>query len=541
MWIALAAAIGMGVAGPLVKVVSSIGQPSDGVWTHLAETRLADYAAGTGTLVVLVCTGALAFGVPTAWLLSRYTFTFSRVLSWAMLLPLAMPGYIAAYAYTDLFAPGGPVQQAVRGTSIAQWALAIVPDMRTKAGAAVILASTLFPYVYFAGRVVFRELPAAAIESGRMLGCNAAVTLVRVELPLAAPALAAGLVLVLMETVADFGTADYCAVDTFATGVYRTWTSLGSETGASQLATVIMLPLGLCVWVESRLRHRRATADVATRIMGDRRVRLRGAQNVVATVACCVPLMLGFIAPVLYLMYLAMMDDVWSDLGSTVSATANTLGVAAVAGVVGVVLAGALAAAMRFAPGKLVRTLVTLSRFGYAIPGPVIAIGVISALTGIGGACKAIGLERPATWFFVGTIPVLVLGYQTRFLGVALAYVRAAMERIHPRTDDAARVLGAGSAKLLLGVHLPMMRQGLLVAFVLVFADITKELPITLMLRPFDFDTLAVSAYQLASDERLGEAAAACLTLIGFGVVPAAVLGAYLGRASAVSYRRARS
>ncbi len=529
-WIAASACVCAIVAVPLLRVVASVFQDSGDVWEHLAATRLRAYATGTAVLAALVCTGAFLLAVPSAWLLSRYRFPMSRLLSPAMLLPLAVPGYVAAYAYTDLFSVAGPVHGFLRERGLSSSIGWLVPDMRTMGGAAVVLSSTLFPYVYFAARVAFREQPAAAVESSRVLGAGPVATLLRVELPLTAPAIGAGLILVLMETVADFGTADYCAVDTFATGVYRTWLGFGSEIGAAQLSTVVIGALLLIVAFESWIRRRRVTTDPGCRLMGDPRAPLRGLLGLGAMLVCVLPLLLGFGIPVVHLALLAFGDRGSSGEVSVIDAAQHTLTVSCIAAGIGVVLAVMLAASRRFAPGRLSRGFGGIARFGYAVPGPVIAIGVIAAVSGLSSLLRSFGLDRAAGLIAVGSLVALVLGYQTRFLGVAIAYVRAAFDRVHPRVDDAARTLRVGSLGLLLRVHVPMMRAGLIVAFIVLVADVAKELPITLMLRPFNFDTLAVRTYQLASEERLDEAAGACLALIAFGVLPAALLGQYLAR-----------
>ncbi len=529
-WIAAAVLASAIVAGPLFRVIVSVFQSSDGAWEHLVDTRLLGYARGTTVLAALVCLGAVALAIPSAWLVSRYRFPMSRLLSRAMLLPVAVPGYIAAYAYTDLFSVAGPVHRLLRERGLDAQLGWLVPDMRTMGGAALVLASTLFPYVFFAARVAFREQPAAAIESSRLLGAGPIATLLRVEIPLAAPAIAAGLLLVLMETVADFGTADYCAVDTFATGVYRTWLGLGSEIGAAQLATVVIAALLPIAWLESRWRRRRTTTDLACRLMCEPRATLGPWSGLAATAVCGLPLVLGFGIPVAHLTALALATESSGTGASVVDAAKHTLLVSCLAAGIAVTLAVVLAASRRFAAGRLSRSVAGIARFGYAVPGPVIAIGVISAATALSEALRAIGLGGVTKLLTIGSVTLLVLGYQTRFLGVAIAYIRAAHDRVHPGIDDAARTLGAGSLRLLLRLHLPMMRAGLLAGFIVLVADIAKELPITLMLRPFNFDTLAVRTYQLASDERLGEAACACLALIAFGVLPAALLGEYLAR-----------
>ncbi|MEO0630874.1 MAG: ABC transporter permease subunit, partial [Planctomycetota bacterium] len=289
LWVIASVCVSVLVAGPLFRVVASVFEDSGGVWSHLAETRLADYAIGTSSLAALVCVGATALAVPPAWLLSRYRFPGAGVLSWAMLLPLAVPGYIAAYAYTDLCSAEGPLHQLVDGLGVRDDLGWLVPDMRTLGGAALVLAATLFPYVYFAARVAFREQPASAVESGRVLGAGPLATALRVELPLATPAIVAGVLLVLMEAVADFGTADYCAVDTFATGIYRTWLGLGSEVGAAQLSTVLVAPLVGVVVLESWLRRRRRSSDTTCRTMGGRRVALGLPMGLCATAVCLSP------------------------------------------------------------------------------------------------------------------------------------------------------------------------------------------------------------------------------------------------------------
>ncbi|MEM7808814.1 MAG: iron ABC transporter permease [Planctomycetota bacterium] len=531
VWPATCFAVSAIVAIPLLTVLASVFQSSDGEWQHLAETRLGDYVRNTLWLAVSVVTITLVVGTATAWLIETCDFPGRKTFRWMLLLPLAVPAYLSAYAYTDLLQFSGPVQTSLREAF--GWGRRDYwfPEVRSVGGAAVILALSLFPYVYVAARTAFAEHAASAMEVGRTLGRGPWRCFLTVALPLARPALAAGGALVLMETLADFGAADYCAVDTFATGIYRTWRGLESPVAAAQLSAVLLGVVSLLVLVDLLARRHRRFHGVSRTSRPMRKVRLGWRSATAAIVVCGLPVVLGFVLPALIFGHMAWTAgdararEVVLDFGF------NTLWLAAASGVIAGGLALLVAFGRRVSKSRTVRSAGRFAGLGYALPGTVVAIGVLVPLGWLdhafNDATRTLFDWRPGL-IFTGSVLAVMLAYQTRFLGVALGMVESGMTRIRRNVDDAARSLGTSGGRLLVRIHLPLLRGSLLAAMLLVFVDVAKELPATLMLRPFDFETLAVRVYQLASDERLEEASLGALAIIGVGLLPVIVLSGLL-------------
>lgn len=506
---------------PVLVVVSSVFRDSGGAWAHLAETRLSDYLINTLLLAISVPMIAAVLGVPTAWLVTMYRFPGRGILSWALLLPIAMPAYIAAYSLTDLLQRSGPIQSCLFGQigPAPTW----FPEVRSLPGAAVVLGLSLYPYVYFAARVAFASQPRSALEASRSLGRGPVATFLTVGIPMARPALIAALLLVLMETVADFGAVEYCAVDTLATGVYRTWFGLDSQNAAAQLSTLLLGVVGFVFMLEVINRgHRRFHH---TSIRGGSRASsgLGRIGGVIAAVSCTAPILLGFAAPAAWLVVLAWQYGDPRAGEVLLKYGANSALIGGLAAAVAVASALICLFAHRAHRTWLSRSVVHICRAGYGLPGPVIAIGVLVTISWLDARFGGVVLIG-------GTLAALLIGYQARFLSVAIGFVGAAYERINDRIDDAAHTLGSSRFWLLARVHLPLLRGGILAAAALVFVDAVKELPMTLMLRPFNFDTLAVRVYQLASEERLEAAASGSLLLVLVGLIPAAVLATQIDR-----------
>ena len=520
---------------PVAIILASVFQSSGGEWSHLAETRLPAYVGNTLVLAVSVCTFAGVIGVASAWLVTMHRFPGRRVLSWALLLPLAVPAYLAAYSLTDLLQFSGPVQTWLR----ARFDLAAgdywFPSVRSLGGAIFILTLALYPYVYFAARIAFLEQSKSALESSRLLGRGPWGTFFFVALPLARPAVIGGLALVLMETVADFGAVDYCAVDTFATGIYRTWYGLESRVAASQLSALLISVLLLLILGEHLLRRSERYHRTSARCHRSEGTDLGAIKGTLAMIFCLLPVAFGFLFPMGRLIGLVVGRGAgaeWVPLGGL---ALRTTGIGILAAVVSVIIALLIGYAARIRPGAFTATSAGIARTGYAIPGPVVAIGLLLPLSWldhrINDASLSVtdGAWRPGL-IFTGSILALVLGYQTRFIAVGLSFVQSSLERVHLRIDEAARTLGSSRSGILMRIHIPLVRRSLLAAGLLVFVDVVKELPVTLMLRPFNFDTLAVRVYQLASDERLEEAATAALLIGIVGLLPVMLLSRQIDR-----------
>ena len=515
------------LAVPLVAVLWSVTRDSEGVWQHLAETVLTGYVKNTLILAAGVGVGTALIGVTCAWLLTYHSFPLAGVFRWSLLLPLAIPTYLTAYALTDLFQFSGPIQSWIRDTT--GWGRDDYwfPEVRSLTGAIGILTLGLFPYVFLAARTGFASQSASVVEAGRTLGAGSWQIFFRIALPLARPSVFAGLALVLMETLAEFGTVDYCAVDTFSTGIYRTWMSRGSLTAASQLSACLLSVAGLLYAAEFLSRRSARFHHATQRTQPLPRTTLSGLKKWIATGVCAIPVLVGFALPVARFIQLTIkagderaMELVW-ELGE------NSLLVASIAAGMTVTTGMFLAYVRRGSQSRITRAAVQGAGLGYAIPGGVIAIGILGPLWWLEDGILTF-LETRTDWdfglFLSGTIVAVLIGYQVRFLALPLNVIGAGFARIRPTVDDAARNLGASRFGLLWRVHLPLLRGSLLSAALLVFVDVLKELPATLILRPFNFDTLAVRVHNLAADERLSEASTCALAIIATGLVPVALL-----------------
>ena len=532
---AIAVLVTAAVAAPIAVVVAHVGADSGGLWSHLAATVLPDYARNTLALALGVASLTCLLGVSTAWLVTLCRFPGRSFLRWALLLPFAIPSYLCAYAYTDLLQFSGPVQSALRAAF--DWGRQDYwfPEARSLGGATVILALGLYPYVYLAARAAFLEQSVCVLEVGRTLGLGPWRSFVRVALPLARPSIAAGLSLALMETLAEFGAVQYCAVDTFATGIYRTFTlpDRHALTAAAQLSVCLLLFIALLIGLESLARRAARFHHTSTRYRALPSWRLRGARAALAAAACGLPVLLGFCIP-----FGVFLLGSWRGGDPRAGETfleygRNSLLLAATASALAVALALAVAFGRRLRSTPVTRVMTRLAALGYAIPGAVIAVGIVIPITWLDrrlAVAAELALGTAPGLLLSGTVVALLYGYQSRFLAVALNLLQAGYSRVRPTLDDAARTLGASPTRLLSKVHLPMLRSTLLAAALLVFVDVVKELPATLILRPFDFDTLAVRVYQLASDERLAEASTGALAIIVIGLLPVLVLSRMLDR-----------
>lgn len=532
-WTLATLAIAALVALPVLIVASRLFADTGGVWTHLASTVLPRYLANTAWLVLGVGLGTLLVGTGTAWLVTMCRFPGSRVLEWALLLPMAMPAYVMAYAYTDLLQFSGPVQGALRSAFGWRYGDYWFPEIRSMGGAVAVMTFVLYPYVFLLARAAFLEQSVCVLEVSRTLGRGPWSSFLRVALPLARPAIAGGLALVLMEVLADFGTVQYFAVDTFTTGIYRTWFAMGQPVAAAQLAAVLMLFVLALLMVERRTRGAARYHHTTGRYRQLPGRRLAGLRAAGAFAACALPLAIGFVVPGGVLLHLALTQG---DplLGRTfIGFASNSLTLAALTSAIAVALAVVLAYGLRLHPSPVLRGAVRVAAMGYAIPGSVIAVGVLIPFARFDNALDAFMRDRfdvSTGLLLSGTIAALIFSYLVRFLAVSFNTVEASLGKIRPSMDHASRVLGASPAGTLRRVHAPLMRGSLLTAGLLVFVDVMKELPATMIVRPFNFETLAVRVYRLASDERLAEASTSALAIVVAGIVPVILLSLSITR-----------
>lgn len=502
-------------------------------WVHLSETVLGDYIGNSLRLCVGVGCGVAIVGTATAWLTAMHDFPGRRVFEWALVLPLAVPAYVMAYVYTDLLQFVGPVQTALRNTFGWSHGDYWFPDVRSLPGAIAMFVCVLYPYVYLLARTAFIERAGGVLEAARTLGLGPWRAFFSVSLPLARPALAAGITLALMETLADYGTVAYFAVDTFTTGIYRAWFSLGDRVASAQLAAILLGFVLLLIALERFTRGRARYHNAGNRSRPPMRTRLRGPAAAAAVLACVLPLAAGFLLPAGLLLKMALTEGDAQFGARFLTLARNSFVLASTTAALAVLLALLLAYSARVSKTWLSQGLNRIVGLGYAVPGAVIAVGVLIPVTRLD---TWLGLQWQQ-WFghnpgllLTGGIAALVYACLVRFLAVALQTVEASLAKITPSMDDAARSLGDGAFAVLRRVHAPILRGSLLTAGLLVFVDVMKELPATLVMRPFNFDTLATQTYTLAADERLTEASTAALAIVAVGLLPLIALSRQIAR-----------
>jgi iron(III) transport system permease protein len=526
--------IALTLSVPVLTVFGYVFYPAGEIWGHLARTVLQDYVVNSLLLMLGVGIGTLTMGVTTAWLVSTCEFPGRRIFEWAQLLPLAMPAYIIAYTYTGMLAFEGPVQGQLRDWFGWSWGDYWFPEVRSLGGAIAMLSLVLYPYVYLMARAAFLEQSVAALEVSRTLGRGPWGGFFSVALPLARPAVVTGLSLALMETLADYGTVQYFGVDTFTTGIFRTWFGLGEPAAAAQLAALLMTFVFALILLERWSRRQAQFHNTGTRHGALPRFRLSRARAAIATLACLAPIAFGFLLPAAQLGAWAVRTAPRTVDASFLALVGNSLMLAALAAVLAVLLALIIAYGQRLRPSPGISLAVRVAGMGYAIPGTVIAVGVMLPFAAIDNTIDAwaratLGISTGL--ILSGTLVALLFAYTVRFLAVSLNAVEAGLGRISPTMDDAARSLGLRPRQVLREVHVPILRGTVLAAALLVFVDVLKELPATLILRPFDFNTLAVRAFELASDERLADSSMAALAIVGAGIIPVIMLSRSISRA----------
>lgn len=491
------------------------------VLTEMATTVLPDYAGTTLVLCLSVALGVALLGSATACAVTLFDFPGRRTLEWALLLPLAMPAYVVAYAYTDFLQFSGPLQTGLRQAFGLQGRL--LPDVRSLGGAVLVFTVSLYPYVYLLVRAALAERAAHLMEAARLLGAPLSRRIREVALPLARPAVAAGVGLALMETLADFGVASYFGVQTFTAGIYKAWLAMDNRAAAAQLATVLLLVVAALLAMERRAQHRLRFAASRGGRAGSTEAQptpLHGRRAWAAWLVCTVPIALGFALPVLFM--LRPLLGSWSELpwAAFVQWSINSIWLASLAATLATLIALALAFSLRQQPRGLGLAAVRLVGLGYAIPGAVVVVGLLLPV----GWLQAVAPQTAVGGWVTATVLGLVWAYLVRFASVALQSVESGYARIPASLDDSARMLGVAGWGLLGRVHWPLLKRSVAAAALLVFVDVMKELPATLVLRPFNSDTLAVVTYQLARDERLGEAALPALALVLVGLLPVMLL-----------------
>nr|WP_286086845.1 iron ABC transporter permease [Halomonas sp. S3-1-1] len=525
--------VALAVALPILIVLGHVLVPTDGIWGHLASTVLPRYLINTLWLTLGIGLGTLIIGTGCAWLVVMCRFPGRRIFEWALLLPLAVPTYVIAYAYTDFFQVAGPFQSALRAWFDWQYGDYYFPNVRSLGGATTLITFVLYPYVYLLARASFLEQSAGMLDVGRTLGRGPWRLFFSVALPLSRPALVGGVSLALMETLNEFGAVQFFGVDTFTTGIYRTWFGLGEPVAAAQLAACLLSFVIVLVLLEQVSRGKRRYFHAAGHRQPLPEYRLGGGASAAATLACVVPIIVGFLLPGGILLHLALTQGD-ALLGTRFLRFAfNSLSLAGIAALIAVGLAVVLSYSVRLHDTAPARLFTRVAAMGYAIPGSVVAVGILIPFAWLDSTLN--------TWLharygvivglvFSGSAFILIYAYVVRFLAVSFNAVEASLGKVTPSMDAASRTLGHTAGATLRRVHTPLMRSSLLAAGILVFVDVMKELPATMILRPFNFDTLAVRAHSLASDERLAEASTASLAIVLAGIVPVILLSVAMRR-----------
>jgi len=529
-------------AAPAISVLASALLGDFATWRTLAGTVLPGYALTTLWLVLIVGIGTASLGTATAWLVTSCRFPGRGLFEVALALPLAFPAFVLAYAYTTFLDHPGPVQTGLR--ALTGWGPRDYwfPEIRSMPGAAAMLILVLYPYVYLLARAAFLQQSVTAAQVARTLGCGPWSAFFRVSLPMARPAIVGGVALAMMETIADFGTVAHFGVQTFATGIFKAWFSMGDRVAAAQLSSCLLILALTLAALERAQRGAAQRHQAGRRYEALQVVRLGGWGAALAVLVCALPVIFGVGVPV------AMLTLMGVDSGQSpfdpryVGFTLNSLtlaGTAAALTVAGALMIGYLG---RLRPGRAARAASLIAGIGYAIPGGVIAVGLLVPLAAVDNAVdawarQALGVSTGL--MLTGSVAALVVAYLVRFMAVALNAVEAGLGTIRPTMDHAARTLGLGPAGTLARVHAPLLRGSLLTAALIVFVDVMKELPATLIMRPFNFDTLAVQAHNLANDERLTQAAVPSLVIVAFGFLPVVLLAREIRRSRPGHARRA--
>ncbi len=521
---------------PMVALVITGATTFDaGTLLHLARTTLAETTLVSGTLALGTLIGTTLVGVAGAWCIERYRFPLRDTLSWALILPLAMPTYVIAYAYTDLLSFGAPVHLWLRDTLGFEGRM---PQVRSLPSAILLFSFVYYPYVYLIVRNAIADISAATIESARLLGHRPLSVFWRVVRPLIMPATVAGGMLVLMETLADVGATYYFGLQTFSAGIYKTWFSLGDRGAALMLAVALLFVIALVHLIERRARGRvQQTTSRAHRPWA--REPIGGLRGWLLALLLCLPVLIGFVVPVTGLVWLLAREP---EMTPTLHRFAEWAGNSFTAGMLGatltLLLACAMAYGLRFAEKgqrRLLQGVASGLRFGYAVPGSVIALAILWPVARFDHALA--DLVGARSTLITSTILGVLYAYLLRFFAVGYSGIEAGMQRITPNLDAAARSLGATRFEVFRRVHVPILWRSVAVAWLLLLIDIMKELPATLMLRPFNFDTLAVITQQLSEDERLAEAALPALAIVAIGTIPVIVVSRLINRPRHASAR----
>ena len=500
---------------PLLIVISSLlGEYSEN-WSHLYEYVLFDYISNSLILVFGVGVVVFLLGTITAWTVTNYNFFGRNIFEWALILPLAIPPYILAYTFTGLFDPYGDANIFIREILSLDENVIIFPGVRNIYGAIIVFGFTLYPYVYLVSRSAFINQSKSMIEASRLLGLNQIQVFYKLALPIIRPAAIGGLMLVVMETLSDFGAVDHFAIETFTTGIFRTWYGLYDIQTAMQLASLLLITVGIFYIVEKNSRGKGIYTSSNSTFSPNSEVVLSGFKAFLAFLICFLPIFIGFILPILELSLWAYEVNMAFFNDKFFQTSINSFTLSIVTGLICAGLALLINFSIRFKPSGVIKRLSSLLSIGYAVPGLILAVGMVQLLVGLDSLVFS-NLDIVLT----GSIFGLLVAYIIKTYALANSSIESGYERISNSIDDSSRILGSSGWNMLISVHTPLMKTALLTSVLLVMSDVVKELPATLILRPFNFETLAVSTYIYASEERMLQAAAPAIAIVLVGLIP---------------------
>ena len=500
---------------PILIVLSSLLGSYSENWFHLYEFVLLDYVSSSLFLIGGVSLLVLLIGTITAWTVTTYNFVGKRIFEWALILPLSIPPYILAYTFTGLFDPFGDLNNLFRALFNLEDTTIVFPSVRNIYGGILVFAFTLYPYVYLVSRSAFINQSKSMKEAARMLGLNQVQVFYQLALPLIRPAAIGGMMLVVMETLSDFGAVDHFAIQTFTTGIFRTWYGLYDLQTAMQLASLLLLTIGVFYIIERNSRGKEIYTSANSTFSPSREEDLTGLKSLIAFLICFIPIFVGFILPITELLIWAYQVNLDFFDKKFLRISFNTFSLAIASGFICAVLALIINFSIRYKPSDLIKKLSGLLSLGYSVPGLILAIGIVQLLIYLDNHILS-NLDIVIT----GSIFGLVLSYLIKTYALANSSIEAGYERVSRSIDDSARMLGSVSWGMLINVHLPLMKTAFLTSVLLVMSDVVKELPATLILRPFNFETLAVSTYIYASEERMLQAASPAIAIVLVGLIP---------------------
>ena len=519
IWRLLPFAVLIIFTAPLLIVLSTLfGRYSEN-WFHLYEFVLADYIISSLILVIGVSILVLFLGTVTAWTVTTYNFKGKKVFEWALILPLAIPPYILAYTFTGLFDPFGDANNFIRSVFNLKDSTIIFPNVRNIYGAIVVFAFTLYPYVYLVSRSAFINQSKSMQEAARLLGLNQLEVFYKLALPLIRPAAIGGMMLVIMETLSDFGAVDHFAIQTFTTGIFRTWYGLYDLQTAMQLASLLLLTVGIFYFIERSSRGDGIYTSNNSTFSPNEEVNLTGLKALTAFLVCFIPIFIGFLLPIVELSLWAYEVNLGFFNNKFLENSINTLSLSFLTGLICAALALLINFSIRYKPSILVGRFSALLSIGYAVPGLILAVGMVQLLVYLDNLAFS-GFDIVLTGSLLG----LVLAYVIKTYALANSSIESGYERISYSLDDSSKLLGSTSWNMLGNIHIPLLKTSILTSVLLVMSDVVKELPATLILRPFNFETLAVSTYIYASEERMIQAAAPAIAIVLIGLIPIVLL-----------------